>query len=218
MRRSSVAIIALLLPLAGFAQWEQEKERALGRGLAEDIRRQGKPVDDAAVNEYLQRIAARLTAALGETPVSFTFEVLQLADAMEPMPLPGGYILVPAAFFAAVRDEAEFSGVLAHAIGHVVLRHGRTEARFAKAPLVFTGGWGGTHAEIAGKRRTLLPLGFLARQREYEIEADRFASDLAARAGFDRLGLKRYIERMQKDGERNSPLPPRDERLARLAQ
>jgi len=62
----------------------------------------------------------------------------------------------------------------------------------------------------------VLPLGMLASQRTLEQEADRFAVELAARAGYDPAGLQRYIARVQVDDPKFSALPERDLRLVRM--
>jgi beta-barrel assembly-enhancing protease len=62
-------------------------------------------------------------------------------------------VFVPARIFISARDEDEFAVTLAHAIGHAALRHGtRTASRgqipdMASIPLVFMGGWTGSHAD-----------------------------------------------------------------------
>jgi hypothetical protein len=48
----------------------------------------------------------------------------------EPLSVPGGHIFVPATLIPAAGSEAEFAGMLAHAMAHVTERHGiRTSAR-----------------------------------------------------------------------------------------
>jgi predicted Zn-dependent protease len=65
----------------------------------------------------------------------------------EPATLPGGYVFVPAGLFLAAQDEAEFAGMLAHAMGHIALRHGTRQAtrgvliKQRSIPLIFMGGW-----------------------------------------------------------------------------
>jgi predicted Zn-dependent protease len=51
----------------------------------------------------------------------------------EPLGLPGGHIFIPANLFLASRNEAEFAGMLAHAVAHVAARHGTRLATRALA-------------------------------------------------------------------------------------
>jgi predicted Zn-dependent protease len=221
-------LLLVVLPLAaqqGVNFYSLEKERALGAQLAADIRRQAKPFENVLANDYLQRVGGRLLSRVAEPPFEYRLELVLTADATEPMPLPGGYLFVPARFFLAAEDEAEFAAVLAHSIGHIALRHGTRSAtrgqlvNVASIPLVFMCGWMGSHAE-SGRSRVAVPLGFLSFQRAYELEADAFGLELAARAGYPPAAFRRYIDRTQApDGQQlASPLPARDLRLARIGE
>ena len=131
----------------------------------------------------MQRKGERLAAAVpGEV---FHFEVIG-SGAAEPIGLPGGTVLVLASFFLRAENEDAFAGMLSHAMGHVVLRHGFKEARptaDAAIPLIFIGGWIGAHADPAGSQ-TLIPIAFRARHQRYEEDADLYGAELAQRAGF----------------------------------
>jgi predicted Zn-dependent protease len=137
----------------------------------------------------------------------------------EPAALPGGYVFVPAALFLAAQDEAEFAGMLAHAMQHVSRRHGMQQGRAtdnANRPVVYMGGWSGGCAETPA-----VPRGSLTLQRSNELEADFLAVQTMAHAGFDPMALVRYIERVQgrPDGtvsQADSPLPDRDQRLTTM--
>jgi predicted Zn-dependent protease len=196
-----------------------EKERALGARLAAEVRGNSTLLGCPAAREYVARLGQRLAA---EWPHRFpyTFELIAGSWAQfleEPLSLPGGYIFVPAGLFAAARDEAEFAGMLAHAMAHIAARHGmrlatRGQIIGKSSALVYMGGWTGYG--------TVLPLEYLNFTRRFELEADRLAAPALAHAGVDPGGLLRYVERNQPDlneeRQRNSPLPPRETRLAEL--
>jgi len=46
----------------------------------------------------------------------------------EAVAVPGGYLFIPANLFLAAGDEAEFAGMLAHSMAHIVARHGTRQA------------------------------------------------------------------------------------------
>lgn len=210
-----------LLAQQGVNFYSIEKEVALGAGLASEIRKQSQPLAVPEADAYAKRIGAQLVARLAERPFDYTFEATSTSGSTEPLALPGGYVFIPARFFVAAQDEGEFVGMVAHSIGHIALRHGtRTATRgqianLSSVPLIFTGGWAGAHADT-NRQSTLLPMGFLQFQREHELEADRFGVELAARAGFDAAGLRRYVERVQLPDTGLPHLPARDVRLARM--
>ena len=137
----------------------------------------------------------------------------------EAVAVPGGYIFIPATLLLAAQDEAEFAGMLAHSMAHVVARHGTRQAtrgqlaNLSTVPLIFMGGWTGRQ-----NQNVLVPLGFLGFMRLSEGEADRIAAEAMAAAGFDPAAFHRYVARTQQDPAdiTRSSLPARDERLGAI--
>jgi predicted Zn-dependent protease len=205
-------------PGTGVNFYSREKEAALGAALARQVREQTTLVENPAVLDYVQRLAARLAAQLPPSDLAWNLQIIASQPSgngtQEPVWLPGGYVLIPARLFLATQDEAEFAGMLAHVMAHVVERHGTragTRAQlvnYAAIPLVFMGGW--------VRSGSAVPLGFLTFARAYEREADLLAVHAMARAGFDPAALARYIERTQVDPKPPvySSWPARDDRLA----
>jgi predicted Zn-dependent protease len=79
---------------------------------------------------------------------------------------------------------------------------------FGTIPLVFIASFTGESA--------LLPVAYLNRQREAELQADRLAVQDVSRAGLDPAALLRYIQRVQPVDRPFSPFPPREARIAAL--
>ena len=94
----------------------------------------------------------------------------------EPAAFPGGFIFVPADLITTARNEAEFAGMLAHAMAHVVV------------------GAPGMTWNAAGLG---VPMGVLGLQRANEAEADALAVKAMAAAGYDPAGLASYLRRVQ---------------------
>jgi predicted Zn-dependent protease len=198
-----------------------EKELALGRHVAAEIRRQSKPLENADVAGYASRIGTRLVSHLAESPrFPYSFGVIIDAGMTEPIALPGNHILIPAGFFLAGQDESEFAVMLAYTIGHSIFRQGERAnrpvdtANLASIPLISMNGWIGSHAD--SRATTQMPLAFLKLQRSYELEADLFGLELAARAGYDAAAFRRYIDRIQPADSDMSFLPARESRLAHI--
>jgi len=102
MRSVLVALLPLML---GAQNPVSQKEAALGREMAAEVRRSTTPVDLPEVQNYVAQLGVRLGPG-------FTFEVVAM-DADEPVVLPGRYIFVPVTLLIAANDEAEFAGMLA---------------------------------------------------------------------------------------------------------
>jgi predicted Zn-dependent protease len=220
--RSLTKLFTVLLALPLLAQQSadtssEERDRLLGRQLASSIKAKSRLLGSPAVDAYVDRIGRRLLANLPEPLSPYSFEVITAASGREPMAFPGGPVLIPAPFLVAVQDEAELAGMLAHAIGHVALRHSlREPVQFLiarPAPFLYLGGWMGSHAD---PQAATLPLAVFKSRRAYELEADAFGISLAARSGFAADGLRRYIERTEAADSSVSPEPAREMRLARM--
>lgn len=176
------------IAIFGLALWSQtltvQKERALGEALLRDAKR----LENAEVAAYVERVGARLGGG---------FRVVVITgDKGEPVALPGQIVTVPAGFLLAVEDEAEFAGMLAHAMGHTALRHGIVEQPGTITLM--------TPIEHPPDR---MLTAIRMRLPEYELAADRYGAEAAARAGYDATGLTRYLRRTKAAEERLAELP-----------
>ncbi|MBC8164782.1 MAG: hypothetical protein H7Y20_02785 [Bryobacteraceae bacterium] len=79
-----------MLAQPGVNFYTVQRELALGRHLASEIRRQSKPFVNAAVDAYVKRIGAALVRQLKEAAFEYQFEVISGGAWMEPFSLPGG--------------------------------------------------------------------------------------------------------------------------------
>jgi predicted Zn-dependent protease len=229
--RSLIPVLAALSLTAqqrdlgkGVNFYSKEKEAVIGKGLAEDVRRQTTKLDNPEVQAYVERIGRNLAAHLPDTSLTFTFAVIsddQGGPTHEPISLPGGYIFVSSSLILGAQDEAEFAGMLAHAMIHVAARHGTRNAtrgeiaNLATIPLIYPGGWA-----VGNAQQRLIPVGFLSFQRRFELEADQVAVPTMAAAGYDPAAFLRYISRVQTESTSQttvfSPMPTRDQRIAAI--
>jgi predicted Zn-dependent protease len=175
----------------------------------------------------VEQIGRKLAAQLPDAAISYTFTVIAddaSSPTHEPLSFPGGYIFVPTRLILTAHNEAEFAGMLAHAMAHVAERHGTRQATRGEVvhmssiplvfPLVFIGGWTGMGAGSEGHP---IPISFLSFQRAYEAEADVLAIKMASGAGYDPRALVLYIGRVQPEDTKSkvsSPLPSRASRIA----
>src|ERR1700758_916588 len=151
-----------------------EKEIALGKGLAQDVERQAKIIDDPVIAEYVNRVGQNLVRN-SDAKVPFTIKVIDSED-VNAFALPGGFFFVNSGLILKADTEAELAGVMAHEIAHVAARHGTRQAtrgeiaQLATIPLIFMGGWTGFGVRQASG--LLVPMSFLKFSRNFEAEAD----------------------------------------------
>ncbi len=183
-----------------------EKEIALGKGLAQEIERQAKIVDDPIVAEYVNRVGQNLVRN-SDAEVPFTIKVLD-SEEVNAFALPGGFFFVNSGLILKAESEAELAGVMAHEIAHVAARHGTKQAtkgqliNLASIPLIFLGGW--TGYAIRQGAGLAIPLGFLQFSQGAEREADYLGLQYLYKAGYDPTAFVDFFEKIQ-SAEKKKP-------------
>jgi predicted Zn-dependent protease len=176
-----------------------EKEIALGKGLAQDIERQAKIIDDPVIAEYVNRVGQNLVRN-SDAKVPFTIKVID-SEEVNAFALPGGFFFVNSGLILKAESEAELAGVMAHEIAHVAARHGTRQAtrgqfvNMASIPLIFMGGWTGYGVRQAAS--VLIPLGFLSFSRGFEEEADMLGLEYLYKTGYDPTAFVDFFEKLQ---------------------
>jgi predicted Zn-dependent protease len=205
-------------PGQGVNFYTKDKEIALGQRLALEFGQKTTPLDIPAASDYVRRVGANLAA---QFPGGWTYRIETIREERggathEPTAFPGGPIFVSADLLRTAQSEAEFAGMLAHAMAHVVARHWTRAATKNELTMGDPSGgrWLGAFSEARADGNA--DVGMLAFQRGAEREADYWAVKAMAAAGYDPSGLASYVGRVQAaphSGGAFETLPPRDERV-----
>jgi predicted Zn-dependent protease len=231
--RTAIALLAALPLIAqqpvgsGVNFYSLEKEAALGKQMAAEVRGQATVLESAMAQDYLNRLGQRIAAQLPGERWTYSFSLIANDDGgatREPRALPAGYVFVPASLVLAAQDEGEFAGMMAHAMAHVASRDWTRQAtRGNLAQIGMTvaaqstgSGWNGN--AIRQGAGLQIPLTFA---RKMHLDADALGAKAMARAGLNPDALVRYLDREQRDSPGAmaatfSDLPGRDTRLAAL--
>ena len=203
-----------------------EHEIALGKGLAQEVERTSKMIDDPVVTEYVNRVGQNLVRN-SDAQVPFTIKVID-SDEVNAFALPGGFFYVNSGLILRAQEESELAGVMAHEISHVIARHGTKQAtrgeimQLATIPLILLGPGGWAGYGIYEALQLAIPLSYLKFSRDAEREADFLGIQYMYKAGYDPNAYVTFFERIQADEKRRpgtipklfATHPPTPERIA----
>ena len=213
-------------PGKGVNFYSLEHEIALGKGLAQEVERTSKLIDDPVVTEYVNRVGQNLVRN-SDARVPFTIKVID-SDEVNAFALPGGFFYVNSGLILRAQEESELAGVMANEISHVVARHGTKQAtkgemmQLATIPLILLGPGGWAGYGIYQALQLAIPLSYLKFSRDAEREADFLGIQYMYKAGYDPNSYVTFFERIQADEKRRpgtipkffSTHPPTPERIA----
>jgi predicted Zn-dependent protease len=190
-----------------------EHEIALGKGLAQEVERSSKLIDDPVIVEYVNRVGQNLVRN-SDAQVPFTIKVID-SDEVNAFALPGGFFFVNSGLILHAQEESELAGVMAHEISHVTARHGTKQAtkgeimQLASIPLILLGpgGWAGYGLYEA--LNLAIPLSYLKFSRDSEREADFLGIQYMYKAGYDPNAYVTFFERIQADEKRRPGTIPK---------
>src|SRR6266481_4490717 len=127
---------------SGFNLFSPQQDIEMGRESAKQAEMQLQILNDRQAATYINTLGQNLAAhAPGNEKYSFQFKIVN-DKAINAFALPGGFIYVNRGAIEAADNEGQIAGVMAHEIGHVVLRHGTNQtskAYIAQAPLAILG-------------------------------------------------------------------------------
>jgi len=199
-------------------KYTPEQDVELGRKAAAEIRSQYPIIEDPAIARYLTMLGDRLVEAapleLNQPVYRYSFTPVNLKE-INAFALPGGPMFVQRGMFDAAANEGEVTGVMAHELSHVLLRHGTANASKAQNPWLQLGQLAGAvgGAVVGGAAGSAIAqtsqfgLGalLLRYSRDFEKQADLLGAQIMARAGYDPRDLAHMFETIEKQskGERD---------------
>ncbi len=202
------------------AELSPQIERRLGESIMNEIRlREPSYVDDPEINDYLNRLGARLVESSANPTGDFHFFAIR-DNTVNAFAMFGGFIGMNTGTILTAQSESELAGVLAHEIAHVTQNHLARQIAKEKQntlPSMIAMAVGilaaRSNSSVAAATVTSAQAGVvqaqLAYTRDFEREADRMGYQSLEKAGFDVRGMGDFFERLQKAGriyENNAPV------------
>ena len=198
-------IAALLLSCAttgpggkkSFVIIPSSQEVAIGAGMAEEVEKTQKVLQDSSWQNYLNEVGQKIVAVCDRTDIEYHFTVIE-SDQVNAFAAPGGFVYFYTGLLRRMENEAEMAAVIAHEISHVVARHGVKRLQTALGvglayELVF-----GSDASAVVETAIQVGMGlvFSGYSRDNERGADNFGIYYMVQAGYDPHGAIGMFEKL----------------------
>ena len=153
---------------------------------------------DIELQEYIERVGAKLAAVSDRPELDWKFTIVDTDD-VNAFATMGGYVYISRGILPYFQSEAELAAVLGHEIGHITAEHLKKQQRkgmlaglASAATAIFTGQ--PALADLTNLAGMALIRGY---GREAELEADRLGARYLANAGYDPNALIEVISSLK---------------------
>jgi beta-barrel assembly-enhancing protease len=178
----------------------QQQEVELGAQQAQQVNQQLPIIQDPVVNRYLNILGDSLAHVTSRADLDWHFYMVNTND-FNAFALPGGYIYVNRGVAERSDKMDQFASVIAHEIGHVVLRHSvKQMEQMQGANLGVTVACVLTSVCNSGVAQAGINVGasavFAKFSRDDEAQADAAGIDELVRAGINPNGMPEMFEKL----------------------
>src|SRR5256712_5010836 len=191
----------------GWNLFSTQQDVEMGREVSKQAESQLSILNDRQATAYIDSLGRSLAAHAPGEKYPYQFKIVN-DKAINAFALPGGFIYVNRGAIEAADNEGQIAGVMAHEIGHVVLRHGTNQtskAYIAQAPLAILGGVLGSNS--VGSILAQLGVGFatnsllLKYSRDAERQADLMGTQILHDSGYDPRAMVDFFEKIQAESK-----------------
>ena len=187
-----VTLLSATLALPAAEAYSVNGEIEMGKKIGKALENEYKLVEDAAVQERVERLGRSLAAYSDRPELPYTFKVLNVKE-VNALALPGGPVYVFKGLVDFMNDN-ELAGVIGHEIGHVVKRHSMKQMEKNTGMTLLM-------AILLGDRglplQSVLQQAFMARNsREDEEDADQYGYALTLKAGYNPYSMLMGMQRL----------------------
>jgi len=205
----------------------REDEIAVGRNVTGTILGAAPLVNDAALQQYVNKVGRWVASQSERADLPWHFGVIDSND-VNAFAAPGGYVLITKGLYLRLTSEAQLAGVLGHEIAHVVQKH---HLKVMQKQALLDAGTSFLKDKISKNKLTQRAVSTGAEisarnlDKSAEFEADSMGTVLAARAGYEAYGLAEVLQDMETINNNDGSVallfqthPHPDDRLAQLSQ
>jgi predicted Zn-dependent protease len=194
----------------GFNLFSVAQDQEIGRQSAVEAESQLPILNDRSIEAYVNAVGKRLAAVAPGADYAYQFKVVNASD-INAFALPGGYLYLNRGLIEAAKSEGQLSGVMAHEMAHVALRHGTNQASKAYLGQAGLGVLGGlTNGKSDSTQKAIGAVGgfgmntlFLKFSRTDEEQADVVGAQMMAKAGYDPKDMVDFFELLRSKAARD---------------
>ncbi|MFZ0724289.1 MAG: M48 family metalloprotease [Desulfobacterales bacterium] len=204
----AVAVLSGLIgtpPAAGITIKEEED---LGREFLTYVNLQMEVIDDPLILGYVNSIGKKILATMPPQPFPYHFYVVD-QEVYNAFATPAGHVFIYSGLIAAMDNEDELAGILAHEISHVTARH--ISQKIERSKLISIATLAGVAAGMllgaagGGQAAGALTMGSMAAgqsaslafSRENEVQADQIGMGYLTDAGYTGQGLLTVLNKIR---------------------
>ena len=206
------AVVCLLAPLASSSSvtdWAARRPTAPAMPAARPL--QGAKPDPAVIAQFglynnakLQSLITargKAMAAISDRPGDYGFTVVD-SPVINAFATPDGHVYFTRGIMAYFNNEAQFSGVLGHELGHITARHGQkqqTRSTIAGIGMILGSVLAPRVMEsVGGVAQQVVGLGMLKYGRNDENEADGLGVKYSTKIGYDASYMADFFQTLSR--------------------
>ncbi len=195
------------------------EEYYLGRSVAATILTMYQPLDDPALQQYVNLIGQTVACSSPQPTLfgGYHFMVLD-SDQINALACPGGIVFIFSGLIDQAANEDELAAIIAHEVSHVALHHGISsidQARWTDFGLTVaeesSEQWGSSDVQtvlndygdlVEDVVSNLITKGY---SRDTEYQADSLAVEICSAAGYDPEALIEVLVKLCETDNRSGP-------------
>lgn len=195
------------------------EEYFLGRSVAATILTMYQPLDDPALQQYVNLIGQTVACSSPQPALfgGYHFMVID-SDQINALACPGGFILIFSGLIDKAANEDELAAIIAHEVSHVALHHGISsidQARWTDFGVTVaqesSEQWGSSDVQavvndygalVEDVVSNLITKGY---SRDTEYQADSLAVEICSAAGYDPEALTEVLDKLCETDNRSGP-------------
>jgi Peptidase family M48 len=178
-----------------------EQEMIFGELTLQKMSGEIRFLRDDALQAYINAIGGKLAKHLPPIGLRFQFHLVDLPET-NAFNIPGGHVFLSRKLIAFVNNEDELAGVIAHELGHAVVRHGAVDMSEVLRKILGVSTLG-DRKDITEKYNLLIERArtkTFSRKRDHEndqqLEADRVGLFAMVAAGYDPAAFSAFFDRL----------------------